>query len=168
MASPPPSRAPRMGVRMPPMWTAETKALTKPEPVVQWPIDNTPEPPARVDRDQHGRFSVGNSGGGRRKGSRNKLSETFLQTIAKIFFEHGAEAIERVRKENPEAYLKILAWLVPRELILQRETAPDIDPAELTDEEIWPQSRLSVVASSLLTLLEDRTTDKPYNFVFIF
>jgi hypothetical protein len=136
MASPPPSRAPRMGVRMPPMWTAETKALTKPEPVVQWPIDSAPEPPARVDRDEHGRFSVGNSGGGRRTGSRNKLSEAFLQAIATDFIHHGAEAIARVRNQNPETYLKTLAWLVPRELILQRETAPDFDPAELTDEEL--------------------------------
>lgn len=136
MTSPPASRAPRMGVRTPPMWRAGTKALAKPEPVAQLPIDNTPEPPARTDRDEHGRFSVGNSGGGRRKGSRNKLSETFLETVARDFAEHGAEAIERVRRDNPEAYLKIIAWLVPRELILQRETAPDFDPAELTDEEL--------------------------------
>jgi hypothetical protein len=135
MTSPPPSRAPRMGVRMPPMWTAETKALTKPEPA-QWSIDNTPEPPTRVDRDQHGRLSTGNGGGGRRKGSRNKLSEMFLEKIALDFMEHGAEAIERVRKEDPAAYLKLLAWLIPRELILQRERSPDIDPADLTDEEI--------------------------------
>jgi hypothetical protein len=41
-----------------------------------------------------------------------------------------------VRKENPEIYPKLIAWLIPRELIPQRERAPDIDPAELTEQEV--------------------------------
>jgi hypothetical protein len=80
-------------------------------------------------------FLTGNRGGGRRKGSRNKLSETFLECVASDFADHGAETVKRLRENDPATYLKLIAWLVPRQLILRREQSPDIDLAELTDEE---------------------------------
>ena len=88
---------------------------------------------------QRGRpFTVGTSGNpdGRPKGARNKLTEAFLDTVAKDFAENGAEAIERVRQEDPVMYLKLVRSLVPRELIAAHEQAPDIDYAQLTDAEI--------------------------------
>src|SRR5580700_2301367 len=87
-------------------------------------------------RDDQGRFLTGNNGGGRRKGSRNKLTERFLNTIADDFAEHGAEAIARVRTDDPAMYLKLVGSLVPRELIMQREGSPAINSAEITDEEL--------------------------------
>jgi hypothetical protein len=51
-------------------------------------------------RDGQGRFLTGNIGGGRRN-SRNKLTERFLDTIANDFAEHGAEAIAKVRIDDP-------------------------------------------------------------------
>jgi hypothetical protein len=89
-----------------------------------------------TERDAEGRFLAGNSGGGRRKGARNKLTETFLDIIVKDFAEHGAEVIERVRQGDPVMYLRIVGSLVPRELIAKREQAPDFDYATLTDEEV--------------------------------
>jgi hypothetical protein len=86
--------------------------------------------------DDQGRFLTGNSGGGRRKGSRNKLTERFLDTIADDFAEHGANAIAKVRIDDPIAYLKIVGSLVPRELIMQREESPAINYAEITHEEL--------------------------------
>ena len=88
---------------------------------------------------QRGRpFTAGTSGNpdGRPKGARNKLTEAFLDTVAKDFAENGAAAIERVRLEDPVMYLKLVRSLVPRELIARHEQAPDIDYAELTDEDI--------------------------------
>lgn len=76
------------------------------------------------ERDAHGRFLTGNSGGGRPTGSRNKLTERFLDTIANDFAEHGAEAIAKVRTEDPAMYLKIVGSLIPRNLILDREYGP--------------------------------------------
>src|ERR1700733_4846143 len=87
-------------------------------------------------RDDQGRFLTGNNGGGRRKGSRNKLTERFLDTIADDFAEHGADAIAKVRNSDPIAYLKLVGSLVPRELILQREESPAINLAQITDEEL--------------------------------
>ena len=89
-----------------------------------------------TERDENGRFLTGNSGGGRPKGSRNKLTERFLDTIANDFAEHGAEAIAKVRTDDPATYLRIVGSLVPRELILDREQAPAIDSAVITDEEL--------------------------------
>jgi hypothetical protein len=89
-----------------------------------------------IARDDQGRFLTGNSGGGRRKGSRNKLTERFMDAIADDFAEHGADAIAKVRKDDPIAYLKIVGSLIPRELILRREEAPAINLTEVTHEEL--------------------------------
>jgi hypothetical protein len=88
---------------------------------------------------QRGRpFTAGTSGNpdGRPKGSRNKLTETFLDIVAKDFAENGAEAIERVRREDPVMYLRIVGSLIPRDLIAKREQEPDFDYSQLTDDEI--------------------------------
>jgi hypothetical protein len=88
---------------------------------------------------QRGRpFTAGTSGNpdGRPKGARNKLTETFLDIVAKDLAENGAEVIERVRREDPVMYLRIVGSLIPRELIAKREQEPDFDYAQLTDDEI--------------------------------
>jgi hypothetical protein len=88
---------------------------------------------------QRGRpFTAGSSGNpdGRPKGARNKLSEVFLNAVAKDFVENGAKAIEQVRQEDPVMYLKMVRSLVPRDLIARHEDGPDVDYAELTDDEL--------------------------------
>jgi hypothetical protein len=86
-------------------------------------------------RGPDGRFQTGNSGGGRSKGSRNKITDLLMTTIVNDFAAHGADAIERLRQSDPASYLRIVTSLVPRELILQREVRPVMDYAELTDDE---------------------------------
>lgn len=93
-------------------------------------------PPSTSFRDSQGRFLTGNSGGGRRLGSRNKLTETVLSTLAIDFTAHGAAALAQLRTSDPEAYLRLVVALLPRELVLQREQQPEIDYAELSYEEI--------------------------------
>lgn len=56
--------------------------------------------------------------GGRPKGARNKLGEEFLDAIYADFRQHGKAAIEQVRQEKPDAYLKVVASLVPRQIDL--------------------------------------------------
>ena len=51
--------------------------------------------------------------GGRRKGSRNRISTALLEAIAEDFEKHGQEAIVIARVERPVEYLKICASLVP-------------------------------------------------------
>ena len=93
-------------------------------------------PSPTSSRDANGRFQTGNIGGGRPKGSRNRISDVFLSVVADDFVEHGAEAISQLRQKDPATYLRLIAALVPRELILKREESPTVDYAELTDEEI--------------------------------
>ena len=62
-------------------------------------------------------FKKGHDGGpGRPKGSKNKITELYLDILRKDIVEHGEEVLERVRKEQPAVYIKLPAALVPRDL----------------------------------------------------
>src|SRR5262249_13310078 len=80
------------------------------------------EPPstlsARPQRDAKGHWLKGVSGNARGtlEGSRRAFSADFIRTLADDFRLHGRQAIEKVRKTQPAAYMKICALLVPREM----------------------------------------------------
>lgn len=77
---------------------------------------------------QRGRpFPPGKSGNpdGRPKGSKNRLTDTFLSVIEGDFGEHGPSVLARLRDNDPGAYLRIVASLIPRDLILNRERERD-------------------------------------------
>ncbi|MBD9528986.1 hypothetical protein [Paracoccus sp. PAR01] len=84
-----------------------------------------------------GRFLAGNSGnGGRKKGSRSKLGEQFVQALQEDFEANGVAAIEVVRVERPQDYLKIIASLMPKDVNL------NINPMEdATDDELIQRLR---------------------------
>jgi hypothetical protein len=69
------------------------------------------------DRDTKGRFLTGNGGGGRKPGSRNRLGEAFIEAIAEDFADHGEEVIKTVRMRQPSDYLKLVANVLPKEII---------------------------------------------------
>ena len=65
-------------------------------------------------------FQIGNKGGpGRRMGSKNRLSEDFLQELHAVFIESGGEAIRTMCKNSPNEFVRVCAGLVPRELLLE-------------------------------------------------
>lgn len=72
-------------------------------------------------------FEPGNPG--RPKGSRNKLGEAFIEALHADFAEHGAATIARVRDNDPTAYVKVCAGILPKELKIT-------DERELTDDEL--------------------------------
>jgi hypothetical protein len=78
-------------------------------------------------RDEKGRFGPGNPG--RPKGSRHKLGEAFIQALYADFEEHGPRVIETVRTEKPDAYMKVVASLLPKEFKIETVS-------ELTDEQL--------------------------------
>jgi hypothetical protein len=53
---------------------------------------------------------------GRPKGARNKLGEAFVKALHEDFEIHGVEAVEKVRDEKPDQYLKVIASLMPKEI----------------------------------------------------
>ena len=90
--------------------------------------------------------AAGNPGGSL-EATRRSFNKDFLLALAADFKKHGAAAIEKVRKTQPAAYMKICALLVPRELQVEHsggvkamsdeqiETAIEAIKA-MTDEEI--------------------------------
>jgi hypothetical protein len=68
-----------------------------------------------IERKPNGQFAKGVSGnlGGNAQRTRHIFNKAFLEALAKDFQEGGAQAIAKVRKEQPAAYMKVCALLVP-------------------------------------------------------
>lgn len=64
------------------------------------------------------RFSSANqpAQAGRPREARDRLSRAFLTGLADDFEKNGVEAIEVVRRDDPAAYLRVVASLQPKEL----------------------------------------------------
>lgn len=60
-------------------------------------------------------FQKGQSGnpGGKPTGARNRVTGRFLKELAEHFEQHGKEAIERLCKEDPRAYINAIVRLCP-------------------------------------------------------
>src|SRR5262245_13394203 len=64
-----------------------------------------------------GRFLAGNSGnGGRKPGSRNKLSEQFLSDLLDEWAENGKTALSRMCANHPEQFCKLVGSLLPSKI----------------------------------------------------
>ena len=74
-----------------------------------------------IERKQNGQFAKGVSGnfGGNAQRTRHIFNKAFLEALAEDFRKGGPEAIAKVRKEQPAAYMKICALLVPPEMKLE-------------------------------------------------
>jgi hypothetical protein len=73
------------------------------------------------------------TGVGRPKGSRNQFGEEFVSALRVDFAEHGAEVLERVRKDNPAQYLRVCATVVPKEFHLKNESLNEMSDEGLAD-----------------------------------
>jgi hypothetical protein len=80
--------------------------------------------PAEGKDPKTGQFLPGHSGnGGRPRGARSRLAESFLEVLRESFEEAhangkscGAHAVRRVRDEDPATYTKIVANLLPKQI----------------------------------------------------
>lgn len=78
---------------------------------------------------------VGNPAG-RPKGARSKLGEAFIEAIHLDFQANGVAAIETVRAEKPDQYLKVIASILPKELNVNVN-----DTDDMTDDELIARVR---------------------------
>jgi hypothetical protein len=133
------------------------------EPSMSAAADNTGQ------KQQIGRpFEPGESGNpaGRPKGSRNRLSEAFLQALANDFEVNGREVIKKVRTERPHDYLKVCASVMPKRLenedVTEHKDVRDMTDAEL-EAIIW-RSHLAAgepLTDDEIAAAERRLADNP-------
>ena len=89
-----------------------------------------------IERDErNGRFKSGNIGGpGRGRGNRNRLGEQFLEDLRDAWGTHGVEALRRCACEEPAAFVRVVASLMPKDLNINL----GIDAAGFADK--WRQA----------------------------
>src|SRR3954447_8616567 len=74
-------------------------------------------------------WQPGHSGNpaGRPRGSRGKLSESFLADLRDAWDRHGGAALDRCASEHPDVFVRTVAGLMPRDITL----TATIDPADI-------------------------------------
>ena len=90
-------------------------------------------------------FKQGVSGNphGNRHRTRHLLNQEFMQALLLNFRHQGKKAIEKVARNQPAAYLKILALLVPRELKVEQSQGVKSMTDEQLEEAIEASRRCS-------------------------
>ena len=95
-------------------------------------MDNSLKAPARPGLSLTCRvFGPGNPHGNRHR-TRHLLNQEFMQALLLNFRHQGKKAIEKVARNQPGVYLKILALLVPKEMKLEHSGGVKA----MSDEEI--------------------------------
>ena len=73
---------------------------------------------------------------GRAVTPREQLTRDFVIALSNDFAKFGVQAIEVVRENRPDAYLKLIASLVPREVDINGNTFVDQTLAEYTEDQL--------------------------------
>ena len=80
-------------------------------------------------------FKRGQSGNpkGRPKGSRNRLGEQFLGDLLTLWEDEGKAALLEARTQKPMEFVKIVASVLPKEILVQTSPIDDMTDEELDD-----------------------------------
>ena len=68
-------------------------------------------------RDQRGRFLPGHANcGGRPKGERNRLAESFFQDLNEVWQKQGRTALEKLVERDPVTFARMIGSLMPKQV----------------------------------------------------
>lgn len=91
--------------------------------------------PETTGAKQDTRFKPGQSGNpdGRPKGSKNKIAEDFLTDLQALWKEEGPAILKEARDDKPMEFAKMVAGLVPRDLVVRHALEDEMTDDELAD-----------------------------------
>ena len=80
-------------------------------------------------------FKTGNKAGkGRKGGSKNRITKVFLKDLLEIYLEGGKKALKRLCEERPDAFLKLPAALIPKDLDIKQSGDVSVRLVRYADE----------------------------------
>ena len=78
-----------------------------------------------------GQFIKGWKGGGRKKGSKDKLNQQVIATMERLWSQRGEEIMEHLADTKPEVLAGLVARLIPQSLA--EEAIQGVDSNEITE-----------------------------------
>ena len=79
-----------------------------------------------------GKFIKGWKGGGRKKGSKDKLNQQVISTMERLWSQRGDEIMDHLADTKPEVLAGLIARLIPQSLA--EEAIKGVDSDEITDK----------------------------------
>ena len=79
-----------------------------------------------------GQFVAGWKGGGRKKGSKDKLNQQVIATMEKLWAQRGEEIMDHLADTKPEVLAGLVARLIPQSLA--EEAIQGVDSNEISDK----------------------------------
>jgi hypothetical protein len=99
----------------------------------------TKSTPDKTGQKQDTRFRPGHSGNpaGRPRGSRSKFGAQYLDDAYEAWLEHGKAAFKNCAQTEPVAFIKVMASLLPKEVVLTalnvNASVSDLEGYDLSD-----------------------------------
>lgn len=96
---------------------------------------------APAERGAGGRFVKGHKRlGGRDKGSRDKLTKKFVDALLAEFRRSGPGCLQRMAKEDPTAFSKLVAGLLPKEMQSTLSVNQNVNIGLSPEMAIWSEA----------------------------
>ena len=89
-------------------------------------------------RDERGRFAAGNPGGGRPKGSQNKVTRDMKTMLVEIVERHGVAGLWQFSQDHPVEFWRMASRLIP---ISKELSGTDGGPIELKTLDAPPRPK---------------------------
>ena len=83
-----------------------------------------------------GQFVAGWKGGGRKKGSKDKLNQQVIATMEKLWAQRGEEIMDHLADTKPEVLAGLIARLIPQSLAEEAIQGKDSDEISDKNQEV--------------------------------